>query len=1002
MGQPLNFQSIILSLQNYWAEQGCLIWQPYYTQVGAGTMNPATYLRVLGPEPWNVAYVEPSIRPDDGRYGENPNRMQQHYQFQVILKPDPGNPQEMYLHSLESLGIDPRQHDIRFVEDNWESPALGAWGLGWEVWLDGQEITQFTYFQQAGGIVLDPVSVEITYGLDRIAMALQRVRNFRDVQWSPSRKYGDVNLQGEQEHSKYYFEIADVDRLRQMYQLFEKEAETALAENLILPAHDYVLKCSHTFNILDTRGAIGVTERQALFGRMRDLSRRVAEGYVAQREALGFPWLEKQTTRKEGPQQNTKASVSSASHDLKSANPLLLEIGTEELPTSDMETALAQLKERVPVLLDDIRLSYNGIHIFGTPRRLVVRVDQLAACQPDETLVIKGPPAARAFDASGAPTQAAIGFAHGKGIPVEDLKVQEIDGGQYVTAQVHQTGKSAIEVLSDALPGLIAGLRFDKSMRWNSSGVSFSRPLRWLLALYADEVVLFEYAGLQTGRQTHGLRFHTPDVFEINSVDDYFKFLSTQGIILEPGERRKTIQMQVEKLALEVGGEIKIDQALLDEVTQLVEAPMALRGSFDESHLNLPGEVLVSVMKKHQRYFPVYKKGDLLPYFIAVRNGDGQFLDVVRDGNEQVIQARFADAAFFISEDVEHPLADYVPRLATLVFQFKLGSMLDKTNRVCKLVDKLAGQFKLDQNEIKVAHRAAELCKADLVTKMVIEMTSLQGIMGKYYAGRSGESDLVADAIFEHYLPRFAGDALPKSKPGLLVGLSDRLDSLAGLFAAGLAPTGAKDPFAQRRMALGMVQNLISWDLDFDLQQGISMAAAGLPITASEESQASCLEFIVGRLRSLLLDQGYRYDVVDTILAVQGSNPAGAMRAVRALSEWVIRPDWNTILPAYSRCVRITRDQKERFRVNPVALSDSAEKDLLVALEKAETISRQIASVEDFFRVFIPLIPSINNFFDKVLVMSDNREERSNRLGLLQRIVALADGVMDLSNLEGF
>jgi len=285
MQKSLDFQTIIMSLQKYWADRECLIWQPYYSQVGAGTMNPATFLRVLGPEPWNVAYVEPSIRPDDGRYGDNPYRLQQHYQFQVILKPDPGNPQELYLQSLEALGINPKEHDIRFVEDNWESPALGAWGLGWEVWLDGQEITQFTYFQQAGGINLEPVSVEITYGLERIAMALQGSYNFRKIRWNSHYTYGDVNYQAEKEHSTYYFEDADIDRLREMYALFEAEANLALDKGLILPAHDYILKCSHTFNVLDTRGAIGVTERQDLFSRMRDLSRRSAEAYVAQ------PWL---------------------------------------------------------------------------------------------------------------------------------------------------------------------------------------------------------------------------------------------------------------------------------------------------------------------------------------------------------------------------------------------------------------------------------------------------------------------------------------------------------------------------------------------------------------------------------------------------------------------------------------------------------------------------------------------------------------------------------------
>ena len=294
---PLNFQSILLSLQHFWAEKGCIIWQPYYSQVGAGTMNPATALRVLGPEPWNVGYVEPSVRPDDGRYGDNPNRFQMHYQFQVILKPDPGNPQELYLQSLESIGINPREHDIRFVEDNWESPALGAWGLGWEVWLDGQEITQFTYFQQAGGQNLDPVSVEITYGLDRILIALHHADAIWDTPWNDpdasgrAITYGEVRRVEEREHSTYYFEVADVERQHELYKLYEEEANSALARGLVVPAYDYLLKCSHTFNVLDTRGAVGVTERQALFGRMRALARNISEAYVKQREEMGFPWL---------------------------------------------------------------------------------------------------------------------------------------------------------------------------------------------------------------------------------------------------------------------------------------------------------------------------------------------------------------------------------------------------------------------------------------------------------------------------------------------------------------------------------------------------------------------------------------------------------------------------------------------------------------------------------------------------------------------------------------
>ncbi len=1000
MNQPLDFQSIILTLQRFWSDQGCLIWQPYYTQVGAGTMNPATYLRVLGPEPWNVAYVEPSVRPDDGRFGENPNRLQMHTQFQVILKPDPGNPQEIYLKSLEALGIDPRQHDIRFVEDNWESPALGAWGLGWEVWLDGQEITQFTYFQQAGGMPLNPNSVEITYGLERIAMAMQRVRHFKDIRWSVDRTYGDVHLRGEFEHSKYYFDIADVDRLRQMYKLFEAEAEAALEQGLVLPAHDYILKCSHTFNILDTRGAVGVTERQALFGRMRDLARRTAEAYVAQRQQMEFPWLNSAVERQARPVEMTLRLPPRPTE----ASDFLLEIGVEELPSADLDSALAQLRERVPALLDELRLAHGEVHIFGTPRRLVAVVDDLAPRQPDRTLVIKGPPADRAFDGNGKPTKAGEGFARGKGVRVEDLEVREMDGGRYAAAVVHEDGRGAGEVLAEALPGLVAAIKFDKPMRWNASGVYFSRPIRWLLALLGGEVVPFEYAGLASNRVTRGLRFHQPESIPVSSKEDYFNALERQGILLDAEERKIAIQVQVQRLIAQAGGDPeRLDSGLLDEVNNLVEAPTALLGSFDREHLSLPPEVLVSVMKKHQRYFPVFQSnGKLLPHFVAVRNGDGQYLDVVADGNEQVIRARFADAAFFIKEDLQFKLEDFRAKLSTLTFQVKLGSMLDKSERIEHLVNSLVPVLKLSADEAQTALRAAHLCKADLATHMVVEMTSLQGIMGSHYALSSGESEAVARAIYEHYLPRFSGDDLPATKAGLAVGLADRIDSLVGLFAAGLAPTGTKDPFALRRAAQGLAQALIGWDLDFDLRFALAAAAVNLPVAAGPEVLSQVLEFIAGRMQSALLDQGYRYDIVAAVLEAQSFNPAAVSRGVKALSSWVARPDWNVILPAYSRCVRITRDQAQRYEVTPAAFQEKAEEDLYAALTLAEQAQRASSSVEDFFAVLLPLIPAINRFFDAVLVMADDPAVRANRLGMLQRIAALAEGVADFSKLEGF
>lgn len=1006
MDRPLNFQEIILKLQSFWSEKGCLIAQPYYAQVGAGTMNPATFLRVLGPEPWNVAYVEPSVRPDDGRYGENPNRFQQHTQFQVILKPDPGNPQEIYLQSLEAIGIDPRRHDIRFVEDNWESPALGAWGLGWEVWLDGQEITQFTYFQQSGGLVLEPVAVEITYGLERIAMTLQRARHFKELKWNESRTFGDITFQGEFEHSKYYFEVADVERTRRMYDLFEAEANAALEHGLLLPAYDYLLKCSHTFNILDTRGAVGVTERQALFGRMRDLARRVATAYLENRQRLEFPWLEEETTPA-GSGAAGKAPGAAAPVPLtalSAAADFLFEIGTEELPAADLVSATTQLRERMGALLDELRLAHGEVQVVSTPRRLAALVKDLAPAQPDRTVVMKGPPASRAFDSFGQPTPAGMGFARSKGLEASQLEVREIDGGRYACAEIHEAGRPAAAVLSEALPGLIAAIKFDKSMRWNASGVAFSRPIRWLLALHGDRVVPFEYAGLRSDRRTRGLRFHQPESFELNTPADYFPALAAQGILLDPQARRAAIAEQARRILAESGALERLDDGLLDEVTMLVEAPTALRGTFDPQHLSLPPEVLISVMKKHQRYFPAYAAGGgLLPYFVVVRNGDDFALEEVADGNEQVIRARFADAAFFIREDRKSRLEDLLPRLATLTFQLKLGSMLDKSRRVEMLAGKLGPALGLSAGEQSVAQRAAHLGKADLVSHMVIEMTSLQGIMGRYYARLSGEPEAVAEAIYEQYLPRSAGDTLPAGKPGLLLALCDRLDSLAGLFAAGLAPSGTKDPFAQRRAALGLVQALIGCQVEFDLRTGLALAAEGLPLPAAPETQAACFDFIAGRLRTFLLEEGgFRYDVVDAVLAVQAANPLGAWRACRALVERMSRADWAATLAAYARCVRITRDQKERFAIQPGAFVEPSERELLAAIEQAEAASRRAGSAEDFFAGFDPLIPVINRFFEAVLVMADDPAVRANRLGLLQRIAALPAGVFDLSQVEGF
>jgi glycyl-tRNA synthetase len=675
---------------------------------------------------------------------------------------------------------------------------------------------------------------------------------------------------------------------------------------------------------------------------------------------------------------------------------------------------LTQLRERVPGWLEELRLEHGPVRVEATPRRAAIYVESLSPEQPDIEDLVKGPPADKAFVGqigNLSYTPAAQGFARKNGVAVEDLVIREENGGKYAFAVVKSAGRPAPEVLAEALPGLVAGINFTKSMRWNDSGVAFSRPIRWFVALLGESVIPFGYAGVVSGNVTRGLRPYDSPAIKIPSADNYFDIIREAGIVIDVEERKSLIVEQVKGAAASVKGEAILEDDLLVEVANLVEKPTAVLGGFNEEYLTLPREVLIAVMKKHQRYFPLTPapspsgRGEssearwgegLLPYFIAIRNGDDQYLDLVRQGNEHVLNARFADADFFVREDLKHPLEEYRPQLSTLIFQTKLGSMLDKSERLVKFANNLSMMLTLSEVEAKNFHRAAYLAKADLVTQMVTEMTSLQGIIGREYALRSGEAPGVAEAIGEQYQP------IPRTKAGLAVALADRIDSLVGLFAAGLAPTGAKDPFALRRAAIGTVQPLIEHDLDFDLREAVTKSAKLQPIEVSDEVQNQVLEFITGRL-SVLLKENYRYDVVDAVLAEQSAYPATAARAVRQLQAWVGREDWSAILPAYARCVRIIRAagaSSKQSSVDSDLLVEPAEKALYAEVQK--TVHSPRSTVDEVLNIVVALIPAINKFFDEVLVMAEEEAIRQNRLVLVEQIANLSHGLADLSKLEGF
>jgi glycyl-tRNA synthetase len=484
--------------------------------------------------------------------------------------------------------------------------------------------------------------------------------------------------------------------------------------------------------------------------------------------------------------------------------------------------------------------------------------------------------------------------------------------------------------------------------------------------------------------------------------------------VLDPAERRRLVLEQGRALAASVGGEMEADDELTAEVANLVEAPQALLGSFDPAFLSLPPEVLVAVMKKHQRYFPIRDRaGRLLPRFVTVADGARPEVDEIRAGNEHVLRARFSDAGFFLARDRQGSAEVFRARTAIVTFHARLGSMLDKTARVERLVALLASRvLRLDDATAATAARAAFLCKADLATAMVTEMTSLQGVIGRIYAREWGESEEVAQAVFDHHLPRFAGDGLPASEAGMAVGIADRLDTLAGLFAAGMQPTGTRDPFALRRTAVGLIQILVARGLRLDVGEWLAEAGRGLPIPFSDDSLKACLTFLAARHESLLLADGRRYDVVAAVLAAQAGDPAGAARAVAELEAATADTGWPLILQAYARCARIVprpsakdsedgrgmHGQKADGRVDPRQFTMDAERSLLDALE---TISRP-AAVTDLVDGLRRLVPAITEFFDKVLVMDKDAEVRANRLALVRRVVTLADGIADLSKLEGF
>ncbi|KAJ4847612.1 Glycine--tRNA ligase, chloroplastic/mitochondrial 2 [Turnera subulata] len=996
------FQQAIQRLQDYWASVGCAVMQCSNTEVGAGTMNPLTFLRVLGPEPWNVAYPEPSIRPDDSRYGENPNRLQRHTQFQVILKPDPGNSQDLFIRSLSALGIDVREHDIRFVEDNWESPVLGAWGLGWEIWMDGMEITQFTYFQQAGSLQLSPISVEITYGLERILMLLQGVDHFKNIQYADGITYEELFLENEKEMSAYYLEHASVDRIQKHFDFSEEEARSLLALGLAIPAYDQLLKTSHAFNILDARGFVGVTERARYFGRMRSLARQCAQLWLKTRESLGHPL----GIASEAVQPSfAKEILEETSKKVQDEQRLfVLEIGTEELPPQDVVLAIEQLKEMLSQLLGKLRLSHGKVKAHGTPRRLVISVENLSTKQAEIEVEVRGPPVSKAFDQQGNPTKAAEGFCRRYSVPFDEL-YRKVDGkAEYIHARVRETARLALEVtLSEELPGIIGNISFPKSMRWNSQ-VMFSRPIRWIMALHGDVVVPFTFAGVLSGNVSYGLRNTPLATVRVESAESYAGTMRRAGIEVEIEDRKNIILKHSTTLAKSVNGHVQIQESLLNEVVNLVEAPVPVLGKFKESFLELPEDLLTMVMQKHQKYFSITgDNGRLLPYFIAVANGAINE-NVVKKGNEAVLRARYEDAKFFYETDARKKFPEFRSQLKGILFHEKLGTMLDKMTRVQNTVAKLSLELGINEDLLQTVDDAASLAMSDLATSVVMEFTSLSGIMARHYALRDGYSEQIAEALFEIMLPRFSGDRLPQTDVGIVLAIADRLDSLVGLFAAGCQPSSTSDPFGLRRISYGLVQILVEKNKPLDLTRALQLAADAQPIRVDIGMLDDVHQFVTRRFEQYLVDKGINPQIVRSVLTERGNVPCLAAKTAYKMETLSKSDIFPRVVEAYSRPTRIVRgkDVKADIEVDEAVFETNEERALWSTFLSAKSKIHSGIEVDEFVEVSSQLLQPLEDFFNNVFVMVEDERIRNNRLALLKKIADLPRGVADLTVLPGF
>jgi glycyl-tRNA synthetase beta chain len=679
-----------------------------------------------------------------------------------------------------------------------------------------------------------------------------------------------------------------------------------------------------------------------------------------------------------------------------------LEIGAEEIPSRFITPALEKMKELFTALLASGRVASSGaIKAYGTPRRLILHVPELAEQQADVSKEVLGPPKKIAFDAEGKPTKAALVFAGKNNVSVDALGTRSTEKREYVLARIDEKGGDTAAWLGQALPGFILSIPFPKSMRWMDKDIRFARPIHWVIALWGGAVIDFELNGIRSGNLSRGHRFMSPGAFIVRDFKSYFSQAEPNFLVIDPEARKQRIVKQTQELAKARGGAVLDDPGLVEETANLVEYPVAVMGSFDKEYLRVPKEVLITAMREHQRYFSVVSgDGSLLPNFITISNTRAEDMEIVRAGNERVLAARLSDAAYFFDHDVKQPLAERVEGLTKVTYQEKLGTLYDKTERVQKLAKHLAVLLKADT---AVSARAAFLCKADLITGVVGEFPRLQGVMGRQYALLSGEGPQVADAILEHYLPRFAGDKLPDTIDGVCVGIADRIDTITGCFFIGLVPSGSEDPYGLRRQSAAVLNMLQERGLRLPLGSLISESCKGYALKKNDKLkiESDVLDFFRQRLAGILSSEGFRSDVVDAALSVGFDDPLIAREKVRALDGLRTSEDYQPLVTALKRAGNIL-PKKFEGAIKKSLLKLDAEKALYAAYSEIRDRAGEKTAKLDYrgaLADIASLRKPVDAFFDTVMVMDKDAEVKATRLALLAGITGLFSKIADFSRL---